>query len=157
MRGDFARSYCADEFREAGLGDFVPVQMNISRNIARGTLRGMHYQADPAPDPKVVRCARGEIFDVIVDLRPGSETFCRWTGYELTGRNQTALFVPAGCAHGFVTLADDSEVTYLMGAPYDPALARGVRWDDPAFGIDWPVPPVNMADRDATYPDFKAG
>jgi dTDP-4-dehydrorhamnose 3,5-epimerase len=152
-RGDFARSYCTDEFSAAGL-DFTPVQMNISRNHARGTLRGLHYQAAPHPDPKIVRCTRGRIFDVAVDLRSDSKTLCQWVSAELSPDNQTALIVPAGCAHGFITLEDNSEVQYLMGARYVPDLARGVRWDDPAFAITWPIAPITMAPRDAAYPDF---
>ncbi|MEP4887089.1 MAG: dTDP-4-dehydrorhamnose 3,5-epimerase family protein, partial [Alphaproteobacteria bacterium] len=105
-RGDFARSYCTDEFRAAGIR-FGITQTNISRNHRRGTLRGMHYQAEPSPDPKLVRCTRGRIFDVAVDLRPRSETFCSWTGAELTPEHQNALFVPPGCAHGFLTLEDN--------------------------------------------------
>ena len=155
-RGDFARSFCTVEFREAGLGGFAPVQMNISRNARQGTLRGMHYQDEPTPDPKVVRCTRGRIYDVVVDLRSDSETFCEWFGLELKADRQNALYVPPGCAHGFITLEDDSEVFYLMGAPFVPELARGVRWDDPAFGIHWPIPPVIMEARDAEYPDFEA-
>jgi len=152
-RGDFARSYCNEEFEAAGI-DFTPVQSNISRNTERGTLRGLHYQADPAPDPKIVRCTRGRIFDVAVDLRPGSETFCQWVSAELSPDNQTAFYIPAGCAHGFITVEADSEVHYLMGAAYVAGLGRGVRWDDPAFGIDWPIPPSTISSRDATYPDF---
>ena len=155
-RGNFARSFCKVEFLEAGLGTFAPVQMNISRNARMGTLRGMHFQDEPTPDPKVVRCTRGRVYDVAVDLRPDSATFCEWFGLELTADRQNALYVPAGCAHGFITLEDDSEVFYLMGAPYVPELARGVRWDDPAFGIHWPIPPVTIAARDAEYPDFEA-
>ena len=155
-RGDFARSYCADEFGAAGL-NFDPVQMNISRNKTRGTLRGMHYQGEPQPDPKIVRCTRGRIFDVAIDLRPASDTFCHWVSEELSPENQTALMVPAGCAHGFITLQDDSHVQYLMGAPYVPDLARGVRWDDPAFGIKWPDAPTTISPRDAEYPDFDGG
>jgi len=155
-RGDFARSYCADEFGAAGL-NFDPVQMNISRNKTRGTLRGMHYQGEPQPDPKIVSCTRGRIFDVAVDLRPGSDTFCQWVSAELSPEEQNALVVPAGCAHGFITLEDDSDVQYLMGARYVPDLARGVRWDDPAFGIHWPVTPATIAPRDAAYPDFDGG
>jgi dTDP-4-dehydrorhamnose 3,5-epimerase len=113
----------------------------------------MHYQRDPAPEPKVVRCLRGAIFDVAVDLRRGSSTFCAWFGVNLTADNQRALYMPPGCAHGFLTLADDTEVGYLMGAFYDPALASGVRWDDPAFAIAWPFPPVVISPRDAGYPD----
>ena len=155
-RGNFARSFCKVEFLEAGLGAFAPVQMNISRNVKMGTLRGMHYQDEPTPDPKVVRCTRGRVYDVAVDLRPDSTTFCEWFGLELTADRQNALYVPPGCAHGFITLEDDSEVFYVMGAPYVPELARGVRWDDPAFGVHWPIPPVTIAARDAEYPDFKA-
>ncbi len=154
-RGEFARSFCTAEFREAGLSAFAPVQMNISRNAKMGTLRGMHYQGAPTPDPKVVRCTRGRVYDVAVDLRPNSTTFCEWFGLELMADQQNALYVPPGCAHGFITLEDDSEVFYLMGAPYVPELARGVRWDDPAFGIRWPIPPVTMAARDAEYPNFE--
>ncbi|MBO6783515.1 MAG: dTDP-4-dehydrorhamnose 3,5-epimerase [Alphaproteobacteria bacterium] len=155
-RGDFARSYCAEEFEKAGLGDFSPVQMNVSGNAARGTLRGLHYQDDPTPDPKLVRCTSGAVFDVAVDLRRDSETFRQWTGIELSAENRKALFVPAGCAHGFLTLTDNCEVFYVMGALYVADLARGVRWDDPAFAIAWPFEPVAMAERDANYPDFEA-
>ena len=155
-RGDFARSFCAEEFHKAGL-NFTPVQMNISRNNTRGTLRGMHYQGEPEPDPKVVRCTSGRIYDVAVDLRKDSESFCRWVAAELTPDNQKSLLVPAGCAHGFITLEDHSDVLYLMGAPYVAELARGVRWDDPAFAIDWPLQPTTVAPRDASYPDFVGG
>lgn len=154
-RGDFARSYCADEFRSAGI-NFDVAQINISRNHRRGTLRGMHYQAEPIPDPKLVRCTRGRIFDVAVDLRPRSSTFCQWTGIELTAEGQKAMFVPSGCAHGFLTLEDDCEIEYLMGAAYVADLARGVRWDDPTFAVDWPETPTLMSDRDAAFPDFAA-
>lgn len=155
-RGDFARSFCTVEFAKAGIAMEV-VQANISRNRRRGTLRGMHYQAAPAPDPKLVRCVRGRAFDVAIDLRPESESFCRWTAAELQPDRQNALFVPAGCAHGFLTLEDNCEIEYLMGAPYVADLARGVRWDDPAFSVAWPAAPVVISDRDATYPDFPVG
>lgn len=155
-RGDFARSFCADEFRASGIS-FDIVQANISRNHRRGTLRGMHYQAEPTPDPKLVRCRRGRIFDVAIDLRPGSESFCRWAGLELDADTQNGLFVPPGCAHGFLTLMDDCEVEYLMGAPYVAELARGVRWDDPAFAVNWPATPEVISDRDASYADFASG
>ena len=154
-RGSFARSFCGAEFAAAGLALTV-AQANLSRNIRRGTLRGMHYQADPKPEPKLVGCLRGAIFDVAVDLRPDSPTYCGWTAAELTESNGRALFVPAGCAHGFLTLADDSLVSYLMGEFYDSGLARGVRWDDAAFGIEWPEKPVVISERDAAYPDFTA-
>lgn len=153
-RGFFARGFCAREFAERGLCESF-VQANISFNRHRGTLRGMHYQAEPKPEPKLVRCTRGAIYDVAVDLRPDSPTLYRWAGRELTADNYRALFIPAGCAHGFVSLTDDTEVFYLMGAAYDPALARGVRWNDPAFAIVWPLQPTTLSERDASYPDFK--
>ena len=152
-RGMFARSFCTGEFAAAGIAMSV-VQTNLSRNTRRGTLRGLHYQAEPAPEPKLVRCTAGRIFDVAVDLRPASPSFCRWTGVELDADAHNGLYIPAGCAHGFLTLSGNSEVTYLMGAAYAPELARGVRWNDPAFAIDWPIEPVIMSDNDATYPDF---
>ncbi|MCZ6455221.1 MAG: dTDP-4-dehydrorhamnose 3,5-epimerase [Alphaproteobacteria bacterium] len=152
-RGFFARSFCADEFGAAGIAMTV-VQANISRNSRRGTLRGLHYQTEAAPEPKLVRCTAGRIFDVAVDLRPASSSFCRWTGHELDADSHNGLYIPAGCAHGFLTLSDDAEVTYLMGAGYAPELARGVRWNDPAFAIAWPFAPGTMSDKDATYPDF---
>jgi dTDP-4-dehydrorhamnose 3,5-epimerase len=153
-RGFFARSYCAEEFSVHGLtASFV--QANISFNRHCGTLRGMHYQAEPVPEPKLVRCTRGAVFDVAVDLRRESPTFCRWVGVELNQENRRALYVPPGCAHGFITLEEDAEVSYLMGAPYLPELARGVRWNDPAFDIRWPRQPNVLSERDARYPDFE--
>ena len=152
-RGSFARSFCTDEFAAAGI-DLTIVQTNISRNTSRATLRGLHFQAKPAPEPKLVRCTAGRIFDVAVDLRPASPSFCRWTSVELDADAHNGLYIPAGCAHGFLTLNDDTEVTYLMGAAYVPELARGVRWNDPAFSIDWPFAPETMSETDAAYPDF---
>ncbi len=152
-RGMFARSFCTDEFAAAGIAMTV-VQTNLSRNPRRGTLRGLHYQAEPAPEPKLVRCTGGRAFDVAVDLRPASPSFCRWTGVELDAETHNGLYIPAGCAHGFLTLSDNTEMTYLMDAAYAPELARGVRWNDPAFAIDWPFDPVIMSDKDAAYPDF---
>lgn len=152
-RGDFARSYCTEEFRAAGI-HFDIVQINISRNAKQGTLRGMHFQGQPVPDPRLVRCTRGHIFDVALDLRPDSDTFCQSESAILSSELQNALFVPAGCAHGFLTLEDNCEIEYLMGGPFVADLARGVRWDDPAFDIDWPHAPTIMSDRDASYPDF---
>ncbi len=152
-RGFFARSFSTGEFADHG----VPIeaaQCNVSVNRLRGTLRGMHYQAAPKPDPKLVRCTRGTMYDVAVDLRPESPMYCRWVGVELDAATHRALFIPAGCAHGFLTLTDDVEVLYVMGAAYDPALARGVRWDDPAFAIAWPCPPTAISERDRGYPDF---
>lgn len=153
-RGYFARSFCRQEFKDAGL-DLDVVQSNLSHNAAKGTLRGMHYQAAPKPDPKLVSCIRGAILDVVVDLRPDSQTYRQWVGVQLTADNAKALFVPPGCAHGFITLCDDTLVNYLMGEVYVAELARGVRWNDPAFAIDWPENPVVISERDAAYPDFK--
>lgn len=150
-RGFFARSFCAEEFAAHGLPALMP-QGNVSFNSRRATLRGLHFQADPYGEDKLVRCTSGAIFDVIVDLRPESRTRRRWFGLELTADNRHALFVPKGFAHGFITLTDGSEVLYLMSVPYAPGSARGVRWNDPALAIDWPLEPTWMADRDATYP-----
>jgi len=155
-RGFFARSFCAQDFKDAGL-DLNVVQSNLSHNTHKGTLRGLHYQATPKPDPKLVSCIQGRIFDVVVDIRPGSDTFCQWHGVELSADNHTSLFVPAGCAHGFITLTDNTVVHYQMGEVFVADLARGVRWDDPAFGIKWPMVPTSMAERDAAYADFGQG
>lgn len=152
-RGSFARSFCTDEFIAAGIGMSV-VQTNISRNTSRGTLRGLHFQAEPAPEPKLVRCTAGRIFDVAVDLRPASPSFCRWASIELDADSYNGVYIPGGCAHGFLTLSDNAEVTYLMGAAYVPELACGVRWNDPVFKIAWPFEPETMSDKDAAYADF---
>lgn len=152
-RGIFGRTYCAEEFARHNL-DATVLQCNTSFNRRRGTLRGMHFQADPKPEAKLVRCTRGAIYDVIVDLRPRSPTFRRWCGFELTADNRHALYVPHGFAHGFQTLVDDAEVFYQMSEYYVPALARGVRWDDPAFGIAWPIVPPQLSPRDAEFEDF---
>lgn len=153
-RGSLARTFCSTEFASRGLS--LPVsQCNVSCNTLRGTLRGMHYQADPYGESKLVRCTRGSIYDVVVDLRAGSKTYCRWFAAELTVRNRRMLFVPSGLAHGFQTLDDDSELFYLMSAPYVPDAFRGVRFDDPAFGISWPEPVRVVSPRDRDYPDFR--
>ena len=152
-RGFFARSFCEQEFQDAGLALNV-VQSNLSHNKKKGTLRGMHFQASPKPDPKLVSCIQGSIFDVVVDLRKDSDTYCQWHGVELTADNHKALFVPPGCAHGFLTLSDDALVHYQMGEVFVPELARGVRWDDPTFAIKWPAQPLSIAERDATYANF---
>ncbi len=154
-RGFFARTYCIDEFARAGVRFGSIRQSSLSFNRVRGTLRGLHWQAAPKLEGKLVRPARGRIFDVIVDLRANSPTFCRWFGAELRSDRSEAFLVPPLCAHGFVTLEDDSVVDYAMDADFDTELARGVRWDDPAFGIVWPIEPVVMSDRDRTYPDFQ--
>ena len=155
-RGFFARTWDTEEFAQSGLSGRL-VQCSLSFNTRRGTLRGMHYQAPPHEEAKLVRCTAGAIFDVALDLRPGSATFRRWFGVELSAQNRLALYVPEGCAHGFVTLTDDSEVLYQISEFYEPAAARGVRWDDPAFGIEWPAEVLVINERDRTYPDFEAG
>lgn len=152
-RGFFARIWCCEEFARHGL-DARLVQCNLSYNRYRNTLRGMHFQSAPHEEPKLVRCTRGRIWDVVLDLRRDSPTFRRWHGIELTAENRRALFVPAGCAHGYLTLEDNVEVLYLMGEFYHPESARGVRWNDPAFGIIWPTDAPLLSERDATYPDF---
>ena len=152
-RGFFARSFCQDEFAKHGLNPRL-VQCNVSFNTRRGTLRGMHYQAKPHEEAKVVRCTQGAVWDVMVDLRPESATFKRWQGVELSAANRRALYIPEGLAHGFQTLADDAELLYLMSEFYHPESARGVRWDDPAFRIEWPLQDPHMSERDRTYPLF---
>ena len=152
-RGFFARSFCQDEFAKHGLNPRL-VQCNVSFNTRRGTLRGMHYQAKPHEEAKVVRCTQGAVFDVMVDLRPESATFKRWQGVELSAANRRALYIPEGFAHGFQTLTDDAELLYLMSEFYHPECARGVRWDDPAFRIEWPLKDPQMSERDRTFPLF---
>lgn len=152
-RGFFARTFCEREFAERGLTTRFP-QCNLSHNRLSGTLRGMHYQAAPHGEAKLVRCVAGAVYDVIVDLRPSSATHMKWVGVELSAENARALFIPQGFAHGFLTLADETQVFYHMGEFYYPGGARGIRWNDPSFEIRWPRPPVAIADRDANYPDF---
>jgi dTDP-4-dehydrorhamnose 3,5-epimerase len=149
-RGFFARSFCQDEFRRLGFGPQV-AQCNLSWNVRRGTLRGLHYQAAPHEEVKVVRCTRGAIWDVIVDMREGSSTRWRWHGVELNADNRLAVYVPRGFAHGFQTLLDGSEVFYQMSEPYHPELARGLRWDDPKLDIRWPLPGPILSARDRSY------
>ncbi len=152
-RGGFARTYDEDVFARAGLPTHWP-QCNTSWNRRRGTLRGMHFQAAPKEEPKLVRCTAGRVFDVAVDLRRSSSTYLGWVGVELSAEKRNALFIPAGLAHGFLTLEDGSEVYYQMGAVYDGALQRGVRWNDPAFAIAWPFEPIVISARDAGYADY---
>lgn len=154
-RGFLARSFSEAEF--AALGAGVPlVESNISFNTKRHTVRGMHYQRAPHAQAKLVRCTAGAVYDVIIDLRPDSETYARWVGVELTAENRLALYVPEGFAHGFQTLADATEVFYQMSSYYAPQSAAGVRWDDPAFRIEWPATRgVIINERDRTYPDFR--
>ncbi|HEX4336094.1 MAG TPA: dTDP-4-dehydrorhamnose 3,5-epimerase [Polyangiaceae bacterium] len=152
-RGFFARTWCADELSQLGLAGTLS-QCSVSYNARSGTLRGMHYQIAPRAEEKVVSVSRGAILDVVVDLRPASKTFRKWTSVELTERNGRMLYVPAGVAHGFQTLADDTVVDYKISAPYAPDHARGVRWNDPAFGIEWPSEQPLISERDRSYPDY---
>ncbi len=152
-RGFFARSFCRREFEFKRLNPNV-AQCNISYNRRSGTLRGMHYQTVPHAECKLVRCTRGAIYDVIVDVRPDSPTFRRWVGYELSADNRRMLYIPEGFAHGFVTFQDDTEVFYQMSEFYFPEYQRGFRWNDPAFRIAWPVRPQVISEKDAGYPDF---
>jgi dTDP-4-dehydrorhamnose 3,5-epimerase len=156
-RGFFARAFCTDEFAAHGLDPAV-VQANLSGNARLGTVRGLHWQDPPAHEAKTIRCIAGRIFDVVVDVRRGSPTHGRWAGAELSPENHRMLHVPAGCAHGYMTLEDESEVFYLVSQAYSPGHERGARWDDPAFGIEWPDPgvPVVLSPKDASWPDYDA-
>jgi dTDP-4-dehydrorhamnose 3,5-epimerase len=151
-RGFFARTWCREEFAAHGLNPSLS-QANISFNHRKGTLRGLHLQQAPYEEAKLVRCTRGAIWDLALDLRPGSPTHRAWFGAELSDANRAMLYVPEGCAHGFLTLTDDAEVAYQMSSPYVPEAARGVRFDDPAFGIEWPGEVVVINERDRSYPD----
>jgi dTDP-4-dehydrorhamnose 3,5-epimerase len=154
-RGFFARSFCAREFAAAGLaGAFV--QCNVSWNARRHTLRGMHWQAPPHEEAKLVRVTRGALLDVIVDLRRGTPSYLRAEQVRLDAQGRRALHIPPGVAHGFLTLEDDTEVLYQMSAYHEPAAARGARWDDPAFGLSWPAPPAVISDRDRGWPAYAA-
>jgi dTDP-4-dehydrorhamnose 3,5-epimerase len=153
-RGFFARTWCRDEFRDRGLSGNL-AQCSVSFSRRKGTLRGLHYQAAPHEEVKLVRCTRGAIWDVAVDLRPHSPTYLAWHGVELSADNRAALYIPEGCAHGQLTLSDDTEVFYQMSVPFEPSAARGVRWDDPAFGIAWPAPVLVINQRDRSYPDLE--
>ena len=153
-RGFFARSWCQHEFEEHGLDPNL-AQCNISYNKQRGTMRGMHYQVAPYEEAKLVRCTSGAIYDVIIDLRADSPTFMQHVGVVLTPDDRNMLYVPEGFAHGFLTLEDDTEVFYQMSEFFAPGAARGFRWNDPAFAIDWPEPVVVISERDQTYPDFE--
>jgi dTDP-4-dehydrorhamnose 3,5-epimerase len=154
-RGFFARTWCPGEFGAQGLNTKF-VQCSISYNRRRGTLRGLHYQSKPHAEAKLVRCSAGAIYDVIVDLRPGSATFCQWLALELTAANHKMVYIPEGFAHGFQTLADESEVFYQISAPYVSECVRGVRWDDSAFRIEWPIADPIISDRDRAFPDHQS-
>lgn len=152
-RGHFARTWCAQEFAATGVVEPI-VQTSVSWNARRGTLRGMHYQRSPSREGKLVRCSRGRVFDVAIDLRKGEPTYCRHHGIQLDHGSGRAVYIPPGMAHGFVTLEDDTEIHYSMTDFYAPEFASGVRWNDPAFAIPWPVSSPFVNERDAAYPDF---
>lgn len=150
-RGFFARTFCQKEFEKHDLNPHI-VQCNISFNKKKGTLRGMHYQVKPYEEVKIVSCIRGAIYDVIIDLRKKSSTYCKWLATELTAENYRMVYIPEGFAHGFQTLKDNTVVFYQMSEFYHPECARGVRWDDPAFGIGWPLTKKNISEKDMNYP-----
>jgi dTDP-4-dehydrorhamnose 3,5-epimerase len=150
-RGFFARTWCKDEFLAAGLNPEL-VQCNISFNKKRGTIRGMHYQAEPFSEAKLIRCTMGSIYDVALDLRPLSPTYKQWISFDLNASNHQMVFIPEGVSHGFQTLTDHTEVFYQMSEKYHPESARGARWDDPAFGIKWPLPVSGISEKDKSYP-----
>jgi len=152
-RGFFARFFCVKEFEALGLDPKI-VQINNSLSRIQGTLRGLHYQLSPKAETKIVRCIRGALYDVILDLREGSPTFGQWFGAELTAENRTMMYVPKGFAHGFITLQPDTEAFYLATEFYGPDRERCVRWNDPKFGIKWPAEPVVISDKDKATPDF---
>lgn len=153
-RGFFARAFCRDEFEKAGI-EHEFAQINNSLTAKRGTLRGFHYQVEPSAEVKVVRCIQGALFDVAADLRPDSPTFGQWFGAELTAANRRCMVVPRGCAHAFLTLTDDVEALYMVSAPYAPACERGLRFDDPFLSVDWPFQPLEMSEKDASWPPFE--
>jgi dTDP-4-dehydrorhamnose 3,5-epimerase len=155
-RGFFARAWCQREFEDRGLKPAL-AQVNFSFNVRKGCLRGMHYQARPYEEVKVVSCTRGAIYDVVVDLRHASPSYLQWSWVELTAENHRMLYVPEGCAHGFQTLADGSEVLYLMSQFHSPEHARGVRHDDRALGISWPLAVSDISDADRSWPDYEPG
>jgi dTDP-4-dehydrorhamnose 3,5-epimerase len=152
-RGFFARSWCQQEFRNHGLNPSL-AQCNISFNTHQGTLRGMHYQAPPFPEAKLVRCTKGAIYDVVVDLRADSPTYTQWIAVHLSAADRNMVYVPEGCAHGFLTLEAEAEVFYQMSEFFHPESARGVRWNDPQVKIEWPGEVKVMSERDRSYPDF---
>jgi dTDP-4-dehydrorhamnose 3,5-epimerase len=155
VRGSFARTWCRETFSERGLNTEL-AQCSLSYTRDRGTLRGMHYQRAPHTETKLVRVTRGAIYDVALDLRPDSVTFCQWSAVELTADNRKMFYIPDGFAHGFVTLTDDTEVFYQISVAHEPASAAGVRWNDSAFNIEWPIDQPLLSERDAAFPDFQS-
>lgn len=150
-RGRFFRAWCVHEFTERGI-NFVPVQANMGLSFRKGTVRGMHFQVEPALEAKLVRCTRGAMFDVVLDFRPNSKTYGKWYGVELTADNGRMLYLPERCAHGYQTLEDRTEMHYLASHIYTPSAARGARFDDPAFRIDWPLPVSIVSEQDRNWP-----
>ena len=150
-RGRFVRAWCTREFSEQGL-DFLPVQTNMGFSLRKGTIRGMHLQMAPAPEAKLIRCTRGSMFDVVLDLRPNSASYGKWHGEELSAENGRMLYVPEHCAHGYQTLEDHTEMYYMTSQFYTPSAACGVRFDDPAFGIKWPLPATAVSEQDLGWP-----
>jgi dTDP-4-dehydrorhamnose 3,5-epimerase len=155
-RGFFARQWCADEFTSAGLNPKI-AQINTARSAAAGTLRGLHFQVAPHAEAKLVRCTRGAVFDVVVDLRAGSSTFRQWLGMDLDEESGRMLYIPEGCAHGYLTREPNTDLTYQASVPYAPKSARGVRYDDSAFGIVWPEPVKVVSQQDLNWPEFSVG
>jgi dTDP-4-dehydrorhamnose 3,5-epimerase len=155
-RGSFSRTFCAREFSARGLRTIFP-QHSVSTTVKRGTVRGMHFQRDPHNETKLVRCVRGKIWDAVVDIRPNSPTFGRWQGFELCKENRRQLYIPEGFAHGYQSLTDDVEVSYLISTFYAPEAAWGIRHDDPAVRIAWPLPISMISDKDRSWPDLPAG
>lgn len=153
-RGRFMRAWCSEEFAAHGIS-FVPLQANMGLSHVAGTLRGLHYQVAPAEEAKLVRCTRGSVFDLLVDLRPGSATFGRWFGTELSADNGRMLYVPPMCAHGYQTLEDASEILYFASAIFAPTAVRGLRFDDPTVAIRWPLPPQAVSDQDKGWPSLQ--
>lgn len=150
-RGRFVRAWCAREFSQHGI-EFSPVQANLGFSVSKGTVRGLHYQESPALEAKLIRCIRGAMFDVALDLRPESPTFGRWYGTVLSAENGRMIYVPERCAHGYQTLEDETEMYYMTSAFYTPSAARGARFDDPAFGIRWPLPATVVSQQDLNWP-----
>lgn len=154
-RGAFVQAWLPEPFAARGLETGI-TQASMASNKIRGTIRGLHYQAAPFEEVKIIRAVKGAVFDVTVDLRPGSPTYLRWVGVELSEANRRMVYIPRGCAHGYQTLSDDADVFYFVSAPYSPAHQRGIRWDDTAVGVTWPLgPPTRMSDRDRQFPDFR--
>lgn len=153
-RGFFTRLFCREELSGRAL-DFNLVQTNLSGNHRRGTLRGLHYQQAPYAEDKIVRAVTGAVFDMVLDLRPESPAYGRWAAFELSAENRRSLLVPKGCAHGYLTLTEEAEVLYMVNSPYRPGAEGGVRWNDPAFGLKWPLEPEIISEKDRNWPDFK--